>query len=172
MPLPGTPFSAMGVVFMNNKLIWFRTSCTYIYVRTHATRVQPSSIRLVLNPVQPGLWCGHGFTHIHTYRYILVIQNNNTMDNRIEKCPQHTHMDSMFQCHQSICSGLTEGKHCTTPSMREGGREICNLGIVLPATCIEIRNDQKIQNTQAAPLNTHATPTITMPAARVQFPGA
>ena len=42
-------------VFMNNKLIHFRTSCMYIYVRTHATWVQPSSIRLVLNPVQPGL---------------------------------------------------------------------------------------------------------------------
>ena len=110
----------------------------------------------------------HSHTYIRTYRYILVIQNN-TMDNRIEKCPQHTHVDSMFQRHQSICSGLTEGKHCTTPSTREGGREICNLGIVLPATCTETRNDQ---NTQAAPLNTHATPTITMPAARVQFPGA
>ena len=40
---------------------------------------------------------------------------------------------------------------------------------MLSATCTETRNDQ---NTQAAPLNTHATPTITMPAARVQFPGA
>ena len=44
-----------------------------------------------------------------------------------------------------------------------------NPGIALPATYTETRNDQ---NTQAAPLNTHVTPTITMPAAGVQLLGA
>ena len=70
VPLPRTPFSAMGAinhvnVFMNNKLIRFRTSCTYIC----AEACNPGSTQFNPLSTEPGstrVVVRHGFRGTHT----------------------------------------------------------------------------------------------------------